>query len=381
MITALILFYASSYLIAHSYVLYPVFLKILPKKKKSYKKASQTYSVAVVIAAFNEEKVIEEKVYSILNNVPKNVIIDIYIGSDGSTDQTNEIIQKIQHSNLNVHLKVFPGRCGKAYIVNNLEKEIDQEVLILTDANVLFTKNTIMELLMPFENDNIGLVCSNIIKAPKHQNAVETIESQYISRENKIKKLESDIWEIVIGAEGGCYAIKKEYFNPIPPNFFMDDFFMTMNVLEQKKNVLFQESSICYEDVPDNTKEEFKRKIRISIGNFQNLKRFYKLLLKINALSFAFWSHKVLRWLTPIFIIALFLSLIILSFEIKPYLYILILFSGFSFLSLILPDRRYLRIFNYIKHFLIMNLALFIGFFKFLIGVKSSVWTPTQRNK
>ena len=376
----LIVLCASSSLIIHTYVIYPAILFVLPKKKEDFNPVIQDVTVAMLIAAYNEEKVIEDKLNSVLNNIPARVKIDIYVGSDGSTDCTDEIIEALSKKHPNVHLLKFKGRSGKANIINNLSNDLTHEIFILTDANVIFSKNTIEELLLPFQNEDIGLVCSNIIKIPSKQSAVEKIEADYIQRENMIKLRESDLWKIVLGAEGGCYAIRRVLFKPIPENFFMDDFFMTLNVLEQQKSIVFREKSICYEDIPENMSEEFKRKIRISIGNFQNLIRFKKLLFKFNALAFAYWSHKVLRWLTPFFMILIFISLTYFSIYDLTIRCAFCLILGYTFLSLIIPNKKLFRVFNYTKHFIYMNIALFIGFIKFINGVQSSVWTPTARN-
>jgi cellulose synthase/poly-beta-1,6-N-acetylglucosamine synthase-like glycosyltransferase len=161
----------------------------------------------------------------------------------------------------------------------------------------------------------------------------------------------------------------------------MDDFYMTMQVLEKKGNVIFQEKAICFEDIPNQVSEEFQRKIRISIGNFQNLNRFKHLLFPIwDKTAFAFWSHKVLRWFTPFFLIFLLLSTFVLAFEYKIMLVFfvvqLLLISSISFSGKNFNNFRL----NALVHFYSMNLALLIGFFRFLKGVESSVWNPTRRN-
>ncbi|MFM7682396.1 MAG: glycosyltransferase [Bacteroidota bacterium] len=369
-------------LVIHTYVFYPALLAILSRiklKRKSY--STQMYNAAVLIAAYNEEKIIKEKLLSVLNNTPTNVNLEVYVGSDASTDATNEIVTNLKAEFENLHLVNFEGRTGKATIINKLAEKCDHDVFILTDANVLFNKDTINELLLPFDDDDIKMVCANILKRTKSESTFERIEKSFIDRENRIKKSESELWDIVIGAEGGCYAIRCSAYEPVPKNFFMDDFFMTMQVLEKKGKVIFREKAICFEDIPDKAMEEFKRKIRISIGNFQNLVRFKHMLFPIwNNVSFAFWSHKVLRWFTPFFLIFSLSSSLVLStrhsFMIGFVLLQVILFLS-PFLSFFKINSRAL---NLIIHFYFMNLALLIGFLRYLVGVKSSVWTPTMRN-
>lgn len=380
MIIVLILICASILLIFHSYLLYPWFLSILPKNSSDWNHSLQKYSVAVLIAAYNEETVIEDKIMSVLNNVPKGVDLDIYVGSDASTDRTGEIVELISKIHPNVHLETFAGRTGKAAIINSLSKDKNHDIFILTDANVLFSSNTILELLKPFQEPKVALVCANILKIPVGKSSFESLEKSYIERENRIKQMESDLWKIVIGAEGGCYAIRRNEYEDIPKNFFMDDFFMTMQVIEKRKYVIFQKNAVCHEYIPSLAKEEFKRKTRISTGNFQNLYRFKNLLSPSRgAVSFAFMSHKVLRWHTPLFLLVMLLSsgyLCFYSLNLLPFFIVqfLLLFSPLFSVSKI-------PILSPLIHFYSMNIALFIGLILYLKGVRSSIWEPTSRMK
>ncbi len=382
MIIAWFILLLSVALVLHTYVIYPASLNFLSSTKLKQKNYStQSYSVAVLIAAYNEDQIIKEKLLSVLNNIPGNVNLEVFVGSDASTDATNEIVTNLKSEFDNLHLVNFEGRTGKAAIINKLAEKCNHDVFILTDANVLFNKDTINELLLPFDDDGINMVCANILKRTKSESTFESIEKSYIDRENRIKKSESELWDIVIGAEGGCYAIRGSAYEPVPKNFFMDDFFMTMQVLEKNGKVVFREKAVCFEDIPDKAIEEFKRKIRISIGNFQNLVRFKHLLLPVwSKVAFAFWSHKVLRWLTPFFLIFSLSSSLVLSTRFS-FMLVIVFVQAFLFLSPLLSFLKInTRVTNLIIHFYFMNFALFIGFFKYLFGVKSSVWTPTLRN-
>lgn len=369
-------------MIFHTYMIYPILLNFLGRfKTKTSQYAAHSYRVAMLIAAFNEEQIIKEKLLSVLTNVPDNIKLDIFVGSDASTDSTEDIISELKKDYENLHLVQFEARTGKAEIINKLAEKSSYDIFVLTDANVIFQKDTISELLLPFDDVEIQVVCANIQKRPKSKSSFEVIERSYLDRENKIKRLESDLWQLVIGAEGGCYAIRSSAYKPVPKNFFMDDFFMTMQVLEKKGKVVFRENALCMEDIPEKVSEEFKRKIRISIGNFQNLVRFKRLLFPIwNKNAFAFWSHKVLRWFTPFLLIFSLVSsfFIATQFEIMKYMVLA------QVLLMLSPLLNFFKIksqlINLIIHFYSMNLALLIGFFKYLKGVKSSIWTPTVRN-
>ena len=368
--------------IAQTYFIYPLSLFLFGKKTQVKPTLSTNFDVAVVIAAYNEENVIEKKIQSVLvSTYPLDKLV-IYVGSDASTDRTNEIVATFADQHPNVRLKIFPGRTGKAGIINSIINDCKEELLILTDANVFFTPSTIPNLVRHFAEKNTRQVCANILKTSDRNENIQALEKGYLLVENQIKLRESATWGFVMGAEGGCYAIRRNAYTPIPPNFFMDDFFVTMSVIENKGRVVFDEEAICYEDLPTESSEEFKRKIRISIGNFQNLVAFKKLLWPFwSAIAYSFLSHKVLRWLTPFFLTLLLLVSVLLSVDCFLF-QVLALVQFVLFLSpLAIPYVKWLKPALFVAHFYNMNLALLIGFFRYVKGVKSSVWQPTPRSK
>ena len=368
--------------IAQSYLLYPLGLLLFGKKMQSKPTLDSSPNVAVVIAAYNEENVLEKKIQSVLSSNYPLEKLSIYVGSDASTDGTNKIVEGFAARFPTVHLVVFQGRTGKAGIINALIKDCTEEVLVLTDANVFFTPSTIPNLIRHFSSADTHQVCANILKTSDRNENIQALEKGYLLIENKLKLRESANWGFVMGAEGGCYAIRRSAYTPVPKNFFMDDFFVTMSVIANKGRVVFDEEAICYEDLPSESAEEFKRKIRISIGNYQNLVAFKHLLWPIwTPIAFAFISHKILRWLTPFFLIILLLVSIALSFN-CPIFQLFAILQGSLFLSpFAIPYLKSVKPLLFIAHFYNMNLALLIGFFKYMKGVKSSVWQPTPRSK
>jgi cellulose synthase/poly-beta-1,6-N-acetylglucosamine synthase-like glycosyltransferase len=368
--------------ILQTYVFYPLLMIFFGKRKSNQQAENNTFSVGIIIAAYNEENVISQKIQSVLDSNYPLEKISIYIGSDASTDQTNQLVEQFKIRNDNVHLKIFGGRMGKASIINDLVMNCKDEILILTDANVFFTKATIPNLLRHFTDSSVKQVCANILKTSEKNIQIQGLEKRYLWLENIVKSRESNTWGLVIGAEGGCYAIRNQSYVPVPKNFFMDDFFITMSVLRNKGKVLFDEEAICYEDLPAESAEEFKRKIRISIGNFQNLIEFKGLLWKFwSPLSFAFFSHKILRWVTPFFLLILFCITLALIPSNQIFIYLATVQALFLLSPLAIPCVKKVKPVLFIAHFYNMNFALLIGFLKYIQGVKSSIWQPTQRTK
>jgi cellulose synthase/poly-beta-1,6-N-acetylglucosamine synthase-like glycosyltransferase len=152
-------------------------------------------------------------------------------------------------------------------------------VLILTDANVYFEPDTIFELTKHYKNPAIGLVGALILNTNVKKTGISYQEKTYLSLENKIKFAEGVLGGAMIGAFGGAFSIRRDVYKPVPPKFIVDDFYITMQVLAQGKQAILEPSAVVYEDVANVPAEEFRRKVRISTGNFQNLREFRGLLI------------------------------------------------------------------------------------------------------
>lgn len=403
MILALqIVFWLSIFIILHSYVLYPTILSLVSKKRnlKTYSREEQLPFVSILISIYNEEDVIAQKINTILSSDYPNDKYEILIGSDCSSDNSNEIVSTYAQKYSNIHLFEFTERQGKQNIINKIINKSNADILIMTDANVMFDKQTIFELVKYYKDEGVGLVDSQMINKGIVEAGISVQESSYISREVKIKTSESNIWGTMMGPFGGCYSIRKDLYQPVPENYLVDDFYINMVILEQGYKSVNNTKAKVFEDVSNNLLDEFKRKIRISTGNFQNLKHFKHLLFlgfgakssKISekryysdfGLSFSFLSHKVLRWLVPFILIFFTITSVLL---INKFVY-LIIFIGFlstfliPIIDIVLKKINiHISILRFVTHFYTMNLSLFIGFFKSLKGVKSGVWEPTKRNQ
>ncbi|HKC68137.1 MAG TPA: glycosyltransferase [Bacteroidia bacterium] len=384
-----ILFFLSAYAVAHTYIVYPFLLSIFLKNKKKvsdnvFKPTEELPGIAVICAAYNEERVIEQKIESIFTtNYPVNKVT-FYIGTDACSDNTVNIIKKLETKYPSLKLVEFTERSGKINILNKLCSLAQADIFVMTDANVFFKEDTFFELVKHFKNENVKLVCGNIVKRALNTETVTKNELQYLNFENFLKSAESNLWDIVIGAEGGCYALRKNCYLNIPPHFIADDFFVTCHVLSINGKILFENNAVVYEDASAETKGEFRRKARIATGNFQNLVYFKNLLTNpFSKIGFAYLSHKVLRWLTPFFFLlncmcCIFLvqSNFVFAYILAAQLFVLVLPFFNELLEKIGVKIKPLIS---VSHFVVMNRALFVGFIRYCKGVTSSVWQPVRR--
>ncbi|MCK9255746.1 MAG: glycosyltransferase [Bacteroidales bacterium] len=382
-----ILFFFLVFLVFHTYVLFPFLLFILTKNKTlDFNQSIEKKEVTIIMSLYNEESVIAEKIDSILNSDYPLDKIKIIIGSDNSKDKTNEIVETYAKKYNNIDFKAFDKRQGKSNVINAMIDKSNSEILILSDANVFFDKNTISELLRPFSDPKVGLVDSHMKNTGLKKEGISIQEKSYISREVYIKHRESILWGSMMGPFGGCFAIRRELYSPVPKTFLVDDFYLCMKVLEKGYKAVNNIQAVVYEDVSNNLSDEFRRKVRIATGNFQNLKEFKHLLWPVwKGLGFSFLSHKVLRWITPIFLILAWAINFYLAFYSKFYLIFFCLYNFILLLPILDFLLKKINIHNvflrFITHFITMNIALFTGMFKAMKGVKSNVWKPTKRNQ
>lgn len=378
-------------LVAHTYVGFPWLLARLARGRRQNQQVYTPNSpdlpaVDILLAVYNEEQVLEEKIRSTFTTTYPLDRLTLYLGSDNSQDGTNALAARLAAEYPGLRFRPFGQRRGKPGVMEALSSEATAPVLVLTDANVFFAPDTIYQLVKHFRNPSVGQVGGHILNLDHRREGISGQEKAYLERENQIKYQEGVVWGAMIGAFGGCFAVRRSCYDPAPPSYIVDDFFISMRVLQQGYQALNELDALCYEDVSDRLPEEFRRKARISAGNFQNLVTFRRLLWPPwRGLSFAYWSHKVLRWLTPLLLLLMLLANAVLVLRGAGWFYQLLLAGQLAAPALLLLDAAlhrlnlHSRLLRFVTHFYSMNAALLLGFWRFLGGIKTTVWEPTQR--
>ena len=369
------------FLIFYTYLLYPSLLFLIAKIKKNSKHPKQVIdpkykpNVSFVVAAFNEEMVILDKVKNTLAlNYPREKI-EILIGSDGSTDETNTICTLLQNNGM-IDFYSFDQRRGKASVLNDLLQRCKGEIVIFSDANTFFCNEAIETMIRHFQNTKIGGVCGRLILDSK-SDQIDSGESTYWQYETFIKRYEGIVGS-VMGANGGIYAIRKELFEPIDKDTIIDDFVISMRVALKGYRLIYEENAVGTEEACSTLQAELKRKIRIGAGNLQSLKYLYPMLFpKMGVISYLFWSHKIIRWAVPVFIILLLL----LSCFIGGIFFFLIALPQFLLLILTiygLLSKNSNKFIRYTTYFYSVNFSLGFGYLKYLGGLQKGIWEKTR---
>jgi len=223
-------------ILGYALVLWLIASLFYRKEKKSKQDPNFLPQVTLLIPAYNEDRVISDKILnSLALDYPKEKL-KIIIASDGSTDDTNKIVTSYEQEG--IFLWSHPQRRGKISVINQAMPQIHDEIVILSDANVTYDKQAIRALVRHFKNSEVGVVSGNVslIKTSSPVGALDLIYQTY---ENGVKALESKTGSVT-GADGAMYAIRRKDYQAVAENMILDDLVISMNILRKGKRILFE---------------------------------------------------------------------------------------------------------------------------------------------
>lgn len=368
-------------LILYSYAIFPILLAIISKKENysptEPKNKSYLPKVAMIVAAYNEESVLDAKLKNTWKlNYPAERF-EIVVGSDGSSDKTAEILNRCQDSRLKAF--AFTERRGKISVLNDIVSKTDADILVMSDANTMFSPDSIRHLVAHFQDPQVGCVSGEMCL---EQNGGPSGEGLYWKYEVWIKKNESRLG-FLIGCNGGIFALPRALYEPLPASVIVEDFVLSMRILERGYKVRFEPEAQGTEPPCPTARAEMIRKIRIGAGNFQALRLTAPLLSpRFGLRSFAFWGHKVLRWFVPVFIVlSLVANVFLLMLPVFQFTFAAQLAAIFvAVLAYRVNLGKVLgKLCRPISYFYVMNYALLCGLFRFLFGTQKVTWDRLSR--
>ena len=331
----------------------------------------------MVIIAYNEEEVLERKIENCLALDYPPERIEFLFGSDGSSDLTNHILRACNEER--VQAFIYQERRGKTSALNSIVPEASGDILLFSDANSICQPNAVKKLVQYLVDPTVGGVCGRLQLLNPSGNPGGQGEGLYWSYENLVKESEGAI-QSVIGANGAIYAIRAALFRPLPTKtLIMDDFVITLQLLEQGYRVIYEPSAIATEYTSPDMESEFTRKIRIAAANFNALPYMLKLLIPSNGFNaLAIFSHKILRWMVPFLAAGMLVSNLMLlglgwvyhatlGFQLVIYIAALLGYLG---------DRLFQNSGPFIAFYYLgmINLALLIGFWRSITGTQKRAW-------
>lgn len=390
-VAMLVLFWCCVALIAWVYFGYPLALSsgLLGCANQSWSAnpigslpdGSEVYwpDISVIIPAHNEEVAIAEKIRNLLDCDYPRERMEILIGSDGSSDRTQEIVERFRDEG--VGLVSFPQQCGKSAIQNALVTFATGAILVFTDADCLLAPDALRHLVEHFRDSRVGLATG----APRYSNARETAtaanEGLYLRYETWLRRIESERGLLAM-ASGSLFAVRRSLWKPLAPNQG-DDFVLPLSVLRSGMwNVLESRASPVTFLAQTNPRALLRLKIRIVSKDFLALLDNRGLLnpFRHGSLAIALWSHKLLRWFVPYFMLAMSAS--VASLLDRPFFQIVLaLEAGFcaaAVVGIVAQDKIRARLFSVPASFVIVNTAAAAGILKGISGHVSGLWEPER---
>jgi cellulose synthase/poly-beta-1,6-N-acetylglucosamine synthase-like glycosyltransferase len=364
-------------LFIYPFIGYPLLLRLLVTKRKEQRRSSSALpSVALVICAYNENKVIEQKLENSLALDYAKDRLRIVVISDGSTDGTADVARS--YAGVGVELMEQPLRRGKVRNLNEILPTIGEDIIVLSDANVMYRCDAVTRLIERFSDPAIGCVSGKIILTDSAA-VLDHATSQYYSLEWFLQHAASALYSMP-GADGAMYAIRGSLFTRCAPDTIIEDFVIPMSVICQGYRVVFEPEALGWERGSTNLREEFRRKVRIAAGAAQVLVRGYGWPKNApGAFWFVFISHKVLRWLSP-FTGLLFLTL---AFAFPHSMASQVVIAGFSLMMVLVLARVCTSLehpaVSAVFYFVFGQVATAYGLLKGVLGLQTILWAKADR--
>jgi cellulose synthase/poly-beta-1,6-N-acetylglucosamine synthase-like glycosyltransferase len=379
-------FWVSLLAISYAYIGYPAILSLVLRSGKLGERSpagqgAHLPSVTMIVSAYNEETVIGDKIENALSLDYPRELLEIVIISDGSTDRTREIVSHFAHQS--IILRHYEGRIGKTACLNRALPLASGEIIVFSDANSTYKKDALKALSRPFQDRTVGFVtgCTRY-GSGEDRSTVDSL-GIYSKLELITKELESRLGSC-IGADGAIFAIRKKLYLPLK-DYDINDFVIPLSINQQGYRGVLQREAICFEKDAGSPKGEFQRQVRITNRTIRAIVNYRRLLnpFRFGLLSFELFSHKICRFLVPLFMVALLVSNLLLA-ERGGFFQMALIAQGILYVAAgaapFVPMGSLLsRIVEAARTFVVVNAAIAVAWVKYFRGETYTIWSPTKR--
>lgn len=386
-----LVFWLCFLLVVHTYLLYPVLLVAASSSVQAWHHwkerwtgaerargpsgAAQLPSVSVIIPAYNEERHLPAKLANVRSLDYPSDRLEVLFVSDGSTDGTNAILGGAEGSN--IRALYLPTRGGKPSALNHAVRHAQHDILVFSDAATQFAPEALQMLVRHFADPRIGVVCG----ALQFQGSAESRQTEgiYWRYESRLRLMESHLG-VSLTASGAIYAIRRQCFVPLSPDTLVEDLVVPMNARRLGYRVLYDPEATAMDFAASTVAGEFTRRVRVATGSFRALRHLAGIPLS-PLTAFAFFSHKLLRWVLPFLLIGMLVSSVALldSPLYRALFAAQVLFYAWGAVGFLFRQRiqgvRYALIAYYL---LAIHLAFLVGFLQYLFGRSGVEWRRVQ---
>jgi cellulose synthase/poly-beta-1,6-N-acetylglucosamine synthase-like glycosyltransferase len=376
------IFWISLITLFHVYIGYMIICIIIGKIfKQPIDKQEIFPTVTMLVPAYNEQQVIKQKIENSLALAYPKDKLEIVIASE-SNDQTNQLVREFQDKG--IILYAFEQRRGKSRMLHDVFFKTKGEIVVFSDANAMYHPDAINKLVRNFHDPKIGGVLGKLIIANPDDSSTSEGESVFKKYESLLRKANTAVHSI-IGADGTMLAIRRDLYKPIDPDRG-DDFELALRVRIQGYGMVFEPEAVSYEKASIDFRDEIKRKIRIVSWFWKSALILLREMVHPfrGFLIFQVVSNKILRWLSPVFLILLFISSFntaginnphALFFQLQVFFYAIAMLGG------IFPGKsknKFQKILRMPFFFIVFNYAFLIGSIKGLFLKQKPFWQKVR---
>jgi poly-beta-1,6-N-acetyl-D-glucosamine synthase len=386
-----LLFWTSFILLVYTYIGYGLVAALWLQLRGPYGGRRQATAVddlfepelTLVVAAYNEREYIRAKVENCLSlDYPADKLHLLFV-TDGSSDGTPELLQSYPR----VTVLHQAERRGKIDAINHAMLCVSTSIVIFSDANSMLNRAAVRAIVKHYRDPRVGGVAGEKrVEVAATDSASGAGEGFYWRYESLLKRLDSDLYSVV-GAAGELFSIRSELFEAVEADTLIEDFVLSLRIAERGYRILYEPNAYALEAPSASAGEEFKRKVRICAGGFQAISRLRGLfdVRRHGLLTFQFFSHRVLRWaVAPLALALLAASNLFLVYQYGGF-YAWFLGGQLTFYLMALAgwllEKRQVRLkFLFVPfYFIMMNVAAYLGFFRFARGRQPVLWEKVAR--
>ena len=373
-----IVFWVSTVCLLTPFAIYPVTLFLLSRLRRERDGGDAEPTLTLVVSAYNEAGIIRQKIENALALDYPADRFEVMVISDASDDGTDEIV--LAYQDQNVRLCRQGERLGKSAGLSRFCPEANGEILVFTDANSMFRKDAMRHLAKHFDDPKVGYSVGRQLYENLDQSSAQS-ENLYWNIELLMKAWESRL-SSVVGADGAIYALRKELFEPLKAED-INDFYLPLRVVAKGYRGVFDWQAVCYEESAPSFAGEFRRKYRIVNRSLRAVSKVPHSLnpFRVGLFAYQLFSHKLLRWLSPFFLIAMLITSGWLAFggNIVYQGMFGAQIMGYTIAALhIVPVMRNLKLVYVAHYFLLINCAAALGVGLLLCGRTIGVWKPQR---
>jgi len=365
-------FWFSLLALVYAFIGYPLIVRLAAALwgRKTLKDENHTPTVSVLLSVYNEEQVIRQKIENFLQLDYPEDRIELLVISDGCSDQTEEIVHSFASDR--VRLLIQEERGGKTLALNRGALEAKGEIFVFTDANSMFRPDSVRKLMDSFADPAVGLVSGRSVYVDAEGN--ETLGGIYRRYEEWIKEGESRLFSIV-GADGAIYALRRDVFEPLKPEF-INDLLHPIQVVSKGLKAVSEPRAVVVEASEDDGEAELKRQTRIMAQSWHVCLRHLGILIRKRRVGFVWQvlSHKILRWLALPLLAGLAVGALSGTFDIYSTLAAIgfIIFLGLAWWG----SRGVEGIAKVVWMFIVLHWAAVLGLFRLAKGEMFIMWDP-----